>query len=321
MAQGRHGTAHRARGLRAADAAGSRRSGDARPTGGAGVPAAGAPATDGTRRAARTGTAGRAAAEGSPQAPPAARGRPGRGRRDRNDPRLPAPAPRHRLQRRRRTAPCLLVGHGLRDRGPFGHGRPVREAVTVRQHVRRQEAGIQGDRAGRGRCRSGKDKGGSQSADGSGTSGDPAGSGGDGDAGSGSGGGSGGSSGTEPEAPATGGTVLRNGSSGQCLSANGNSAYGNVITGPCDSGAAVWNLQGVSAGTYRFFHKASGGCLSSYGALHNGTCGADDAQRWRLGPAGSIVSADTGKCLEAATNGMGVMQTCDGSAAQRWTRS
>ncbi len=56
--------------------------------------------------------------------------------------------------------------------------------------------------------------------------------------------------------------------------------------------------------------------------MHSATCGADNAQEWRLGSGGTVVLTDNGLCLEHATpSGMIMRRTCTGSAAQSWTRS
>ncbi|MFF0514965.1 protein kinase [Streptomyces sp. NPDC004250] len=144
----------------------------------------------------------------------------------------------------------------------------------------------------------------------------------DGGSGSGAdgGGGGGGSSSDEDTgagAPATDGTVLRNGSTGHCVTGS----QGGVRPGSCTSDAAVWDLRGTSNGTYRIVHRATGNCLSSYGALHSGFCSSQSGQEWRLGPGDSVVATNTGRCMEESTvSGMLMMQTCDGSALQRWTR-
>ncbi|MFB7651942.1 MULTISPECIES: protein kinase [unclassified Streptomyces] len=144
---------------------------------------------------------------------------------------------------------------------------------------------------------------------------------GEGNSGSGAGGGGGGGSSsgddTGTDAPSTGGTVLRNGSTGHCVTAS----QGGVRPGSCTADAAVWDLRGTSSGTYRIVHRASGNCLSSYGALHSGGCSSQSGQEWRLGSGDSVVATNTGKCMEESTvSGTIMMQTCDGSALQRWTR-
>ncbi|WP_217170131.1 serine/threonine protein kinase [Streptomyces sp. AC512_CC834] len=148
--------------------------------------------------------------------------------------------------------------------------------------------------------------------DGAGTDSGGSGSGAGGGDGSGAGGDS---SGTAPKPPSTGGFTLRNASHGQCLNGTGNSYYGNVGLGSCDDAQAAWSLQGAHV-----VHKDIGNCLSTYGALHLQTCGAD-RQNWRLGSGDAVVNTDTGKCLEASTSGTLLMRTCTGTAAQRWTRS
>ncbi|MFB6772169.1 protein kinase [Streptomyces sp. NPDC056337] len=141
----------------------------------------------------------------------------------------------------------------------------------------------------------------------------------DADGGSGADGGGGVSSDedTGAGAPSTDGTVLRNGSTGHCVTGS----QGGVRPGSCTSDAAVWDLRGTSNGTYRIVHRATGNCLSSYGALHSGFCSSQSGQEWRLGPGDSVVATNTGRCMEESTvSGMLMMQTCDGSALQRWTR-
>ncbi|GGQ07831.1 hypothetical protein GCM10010279_14160 [Streptomyces mutabilis] len=99
-------------------------------------------------------------------------------------------------------------------------------------------------------------------------------------------------------------------------------APGSVRPGSCAAEAAVWNLQGTSSGTYRIVNKATGNCLSSYGALHTGYCGSQSGQEWRFGPNGSVVAPNTGKRMEESrVGGTVMMQKCDGSAVQRWARS
>ncbi|MFD4261341.1 protein kinase [Streptomyces sp. NPDC058534] len=160
---------------------------------------------------------------------------------------------------------------------------------------------------------------GTGSGTGSGGDDDGGGSGGSG-SGAGSGAGGGGSSSgddTETDAPSTGGTVLRNGSTGRCVTASA----GGVRPGSCTAEAAVWDLRGTSSGTYRIVHRASGNCLSSYGALHSGACSSQSGQEWRLGSGDSVVATNTGKRMEESTvSGTIMMQTCDGSALQRWAR-
>ncbi|MFC8568891.1 protein kinase [Streptomyces sp. NPDC057245] len=159
---------------------------------------------------------------------------------------------------------------------------------------------------------------------------------GGGDAGSGAGGGGSSSdqdpgtgtgsddgTGTDPGsgdgAPSTGGgTVLRNGQTGHCVTV----AQGNIRPGSCSGEAAVWNLKGASSGTYRVVHKASGNCLSSYGSLHAAYCSSQSGQEWRLGSGSSLVATNTGRCMEESTvSGLVMMQVCDGSALQHWSRS
>ncbi|GHG27839.1 serine/threonine protein kinase [Streptomyces albogriseolus] len=139
------------------------------------------------------------------------------------------------------------------------------------------------------------------------------------------GGSSGGSGGGEPDSDAGspgGGATLRNGSSGRCLTGSGGAGYGNVSMGDCSSPAAQWSLQGASGGTYRIVHTSSGNCLSAYGSMHMGTCGADDAQTWRLGSGGTVVLAKTGRCLEhSRPSGLIMVRTCEGTATQSWTRA
>ncbi|MFD5805818.1 serine/threonine-protein kinase [Streptomyces sp. NPDC127020] len=178
--------------------------------------------------------------------------------------------------------------------------------------------------AGSGAAGPGADDSDPDASDGKGDGGNDGGDGGTGDtgsdtgSGSGAGGGAGGSSGddTEPEAPSTGSTVLRNGSTGNCAVG----AAGGVRRGSCGDATALWTMQGSGSGTYRFVHKESGSCLSGYGSMHLGACGSQGTQ-WRLGSGGSLVAAHSGECMEERTaSGMIMAQTCDGSALQRWTR-
>ncbi|MEU0591940.1 protein kinase [Streptomyces ardesiacus] len=150
------------------------------------------------------------------------------------------------------------------------------------------------------------------------------------DSGSGDGSGDGGgraddsSSGTGSgtKAPATGGVTLRNASSGQCLVASDTASYGNVSGGGCGAATARWSLRSVSSGTYRIVHQASGTCLSGYGSMHSATCGADNAQEWRLGSGGTVILTNHDLCLEhASPSGMIMRRACSGSASQSWTRS
>ncbi|MEU0909454.1 serine/threonine-protein kinase [Streptomyces althioticus] len=135
-------------------------------------------------------------------------------------------------------------------------------------------------------------------------------------------GGSDNSSGTGGGSSSGGQGVLRNASSGRCLSAYGGSGYGNVTTNDCASGSAAWSLRSTGSGAYRIVHGESGNCLSAYGSMHIGTCGVDDAQTWRLGSGGTVVLVKTGRCLEhARASGMIMARVCDGSAGQSWTRA
>lgn len=128
--------------------------------------------------------------------------------------------------------------------------------------------------------------------------------------------------GTVTKAPSAGGSTLRNAESGLCLTASKNAGYGNVSMGDCAAAAAGWSLRSVSSGTYRIVHRTSGNCLSAYGAMHSASCGADDAQEWRLGPGGTVVLTKTGRCLDhARPGGMIMVRECDGSAGQGWARS
>ncbi|MFE1510730.1 protein kinase [Streptomyces sp. NPDC058726] len=143
----------------------------------------------------------------------------------------------------------------------------------------------------------------------------------DGGADAGGGGGAGGG-GAEAEAPSAGGHTLRNGAGGQCLVSSGGPGYGYVAMGSCTAGGAGWSLRSVSSGGYRIVHRTSGNCLSAYGSMHSATCGADDAQEWRLGPGGTVVLTKTGRCLDhARPSGMIMTRECDGSAGQSWARS
>ncbi|MEU2897165.1 serine/threonine-protein kinase [Streptomyces sp. NPDC001273] len=138
----------------------------------------------------------------------------------------------------------------------------------------------------------------------------------------GAGGGGAGAGGTEAEAPSAGGHTLRNGAGGQCLVSSGGAGYGYVAMGSCTAGGAGWSLRSVSSGGYRIVHRTSGNCLSAYGSMHSATCGADDAQEWRLGPGGTVVLTKTGRCLDhARPSGMIMTRECDGSAGQSWARS
>lgn len=124
------------------------------------------------------------------------------------------------------------------------------------------------------------------------------------------------------EAPSTGGSTLRNGGSGQCLTASGGPGYGYVSGGSCTAGTARWSLRSTASGAYRIVQQTTGNCLSAYGSMHSATCGADDAQEWRLGAGGTVVLTKTGKCLDhARPSGMIMARECDGSAGQRWARS
>ncbi|MGW2120691.1 serine/threonine-protein kinase [Streptomyces sp. NPDC001758] len=136
------------------------------------------------------------------------------------------------------------------------------------------------------------------------------------------GGGGAGGGGTEAEAPSAGGHTLRNGAGGQCLVSSGGPGYGYLAMGSCTAGGAGWSLRSVSSGGYRIVHRTSGNCLSAYGSMHSATCGADDAQEWRLGPGGTVVLTKTGRCLDhARPSGMIMTRDCDGSAGQSWARS
>ncbi|WP_431986763.1 protein kinase domain-containing protein [Streptomyces griseoflavus] len=137
----------------------------------------------------------------------------------------------------------------------------------------------------------------------------------------GSGGGGAAPGGQGEAAPSTGGATLRNGASGQCLTATGGPGYGYVTGGSCTAGAARWSLKSTASGAYRIIQQTSGNCLSAYGSLHSASCGADDAQEWRPGPGGTMVLTKTGRCLDhARPSGMIMARECDGSAGQRWAR-
>ncbi|MFJ7135425.1 serine/threonine-protein kinase [Streptomyces fungicidicus] len=127
--------------------------------------------------------------------------------------------------------------------------------------------------------------------------------------------------GPETEAPSTGGIILRNGSSGRCLTASGGSGYGYVSAGDCAAGAAGWTLRSVSSGTYRIVHRESGNCLSGYGSMHSASCGADSAQVWRFGSGGTVILTNTGRCLEHSRPSNQIMvRACEGTASQSWSR-
>ncbi|MGA5766708.1 protein kinase domain-containing protein [Streptomyces pseudogriseolus] len=150
---------------------------------------------------------------------------------------------------------------------------------------------------------------------------------GGGDTGAGGGGDEGGGSGGGDSAPGGGGSggggaPLRNGYSGRCLVGSGNAGYGGVSAGDCASPAARWSLEGASGGTYRIVHTQTGNCLSAYGSMHTGVCGADSAQEWRLGSGGTVILAASGQCLEhSRPSGLIMKRVCEGTASQSWSRT
>ncbi|WP_225654272.1 serine/threonine-protein kinase [Streptomyces pseudogriseolus] len=144
----------------------------------------------------------------------------------------------------------------------------------------------------------------------------------DADGGGDEGGGSGGGDSASGGGGSGGGASLRNGFSGRCLVGSGNAGYGSVSGGDCASPAARWSLEGASGGTYRIVHTETGNCLSAYGSMHTGVCGADNAQEWRLGSGGTVILAESGRCLEhSRPSGLIMTRVCEGTASQSWTRT
>ncbi|WP_431990344.1 protein kinase domain-containing protein [Streptomyces albogriseolus] len=201
--------------------------------------------------------------------------------------------------------------------GPSASKKPKDDDAKGRE--KDSDSGDAGSGAGAG---AGSGDGGGAGDNGSGTRPGSGGGDTDGGGGAGDGGGSDNSSGTGGGPSSGGQVVLRNASSGRCLSAYGGSGYGNVTTNDCASGAAAWSLRSAGSGAYRIVHGESGNCLSAYGSTHIGTCGVDDAQTWRLGSGGTVILVKTGRCLDhVPASGMIMARVCDGSAGQSWTRA
>jgi subtilisin family serine protease len=137
-------------------------------------------------------------------------------------------------------------------------------------------------------------------------------------------------------APATRFTapLVSGASSGQCLgTVNGSAAAVTASTlGTCASGAAdqALSLPGVgSAGTVLLFNGAM--CLDDFGAqgragdvvgVYYCVTGAP-TQQWTLTTAGTLTGVN-GLCVAASAGTSGAkitLQSCDGSATQRWTTS
>ncbi|MGW2088287.1 protein kinase domain-containing protein [Streptomyces sp. NPDC001880] len=171
----------------------------------------------------------------------------------------------------------------------------------------------------------GSDSGGGGGNGGSGTSGGGGGGGsssgtsggGNGGSATGSGGGSGGSSttGGGTTNPAPGRKLVRNVGDGSCVVAQTFSVW----TGSCAGDAAVWTLESLGNGTYRFVSKSSGNCMTN-GPAQLSACGTE-RQGWRLGSGGTLVSTRTGDCLEATSYGQLFVRDCTGAAAQHWSLS
>ncbi|MEU3662850.1 protein kinase [Streptomyces sp. NPDC032940] len=152
-----------------------------------------------------------------------------------------------------------------------------------------------------------------------GGSGGSAASGGSGSSGDGS---SGGSSGSGGGTPSTGSFMLKNAANGKCLTAN---YYYSPYDGACSGDAASWSFQSMPGGTVRIVSGFSGQCLYASqlkSPVLAYTCGGTSGQEWRQGSGGTIRNAATGGCLAMGSfSGSGVTnETCDGSAAQRWSR-
>ena len=81
-------------------------------------------------------------------------------------------------------------------------------------------------------------------------------------------------------------------------------------------GAQQWRV--VSAGGLR--NAASGKCLDVEGSVGLGPCTGGAGQRWNI-PAGPIVSAMTGVCVDNGAGTTGHLQgsSCDAASAQAWT--
>jgi glucose/arabinose dehydrogenase len=126
-------------------------------------------------------------------------------------------------------------------------------------------------------------------------------------------------------APSTGGTGRIVGASGSCVDVNGaSSADGAKIQlWTCNSGT---NQQWTRSGnTWRSLGKCMGVTGTADGSLVQlQTCNGSTGQNWTTGANGSVVNAQSGKCLDAnggsSANGTQlIVWTCHGGTNQRWT--
>ncbi|GAA1039559.1 lectin [Virgisporangium ochraceum] len=126
-------------------------------------------------------------------------------------------------------------------------------------------------------------------------------------------------------APSTGGTGRIVGASGSCVDVNGaSSADGAKIQlWTCNSGT---NQQWTRSGnTWRSLGKCMGVTGTADGSLVQlQTCNGSAGQNWTTGANGSVVNAQSAKCLDAnggsSANGTQlIVWTCHGGTNQRWT--
>ncbi|MEV6262814.1 serine/threonine-protein kinase [Streptomyces sp. NPDC051784] len=150
---------------------------------------------------------------------------------------------------------------------------------------------------------------------GSGSSGGSSGSGTSGGGSSGSGG-----SGTGGSTTPSGTQSFRNGGNGECLVG---ARFASASTGGCGGAAATWTVRPLSDGSGGFQLVESSGksCLTAN--IMNGgnlmlNCNESSSRRWRAGSGGTIVSEDTGGCLQPGNGGVTTAK-CSGAASQRWT--
>lgn len=124
------------------------------------------------------------------------------------------------------------------------------------------------------------------------------------------------------EVPASGTFTLKNAANGKCLAAHYSDA---PYDGSCEGAGATWSYQSLPGGGFRIVSGRSGKCLQAQTLGHQVlafNCGGRNGQEWREGPGGTLKNTATGGCLTVSpVSGYSVTtETCDGSAAQRWTR-
>ncbi|MEK8170723.1 RICIN domain-containing protein [Streptomyces sp. M19] len=96
--------------------------------------------------------------------------------------------------------------------------------------------------------------------------------------------------------------------------------------GACSGDGATWSYKSLSGGEFRIVNKRTKGCLYVTTIGHpvfSFTCGSNSGQEWRSGSGGTIKNATTNGCLTVSALSVNnpTTEACDGSAAQRWTRS